>query len=233
MTPNPTTKGMSEAEVLAVVDRAIATDEAQVAIDARLGVSSPATEAAAREMRAARSTIESTFAELAEKRERMVSILDLLAREIEAKDALYSELARVKAEREENLAAGQAAANRAERAESALSTLRAERDAAFAMSRCECGGDEVCRNLSAMHADRTALRAEVEGLRKAAKAVRPYIATQPVGCHGDKCREPWCYSCCGEDEADKAAQKGADAAWALDAALSQPSATRNAESEDL
>jgi hypothetical protein len=63
MTPNPTTKGMSEAEVLAVVDRAIATDEAQVAIDARLGVSSPATEAAAREMRAARTTIEATFAE--------------------------------------------------------------------------------------------------------------------------------------------------------------------------
>jgi hypothetical protein len=91
MTPNPTTKGMSEAEVLAVVDRAIATDEAQVAIDARLGVSSPATEAAAREMRAARSTIESTFAELAYRG----ALLDAGRETIKA---LQSELSTLRAE---------------------------------------------------------------------------------------------------------------------------------------
>lgn len=40
-----------------------------------------------------------------------------------------------------------------------IELLRKERDAAFAMSRCECGPDECCANLRVLH-----LRAENEAL---------------------------------------------------------------------
>ena len=41
--------------------------------------------------------------------------------------------------------------------------------------------------------------------REALEGVLPYVMTQAVGCHGDKCREPWCYSCNEEDDAYRAA----------------------------
>lgn len=43
--------------------------------------------------------------------------------------------------------------------------LRAERDAAFAMSKCECSEDEACRNLVAAEARATAAEAENQRLR--------------------------------------------------------------------
>jgi chromosome segregation ATPase len=55
-------------------------------------------------------------------------------------------------------------------------SLRAERDAAFAMSRCECGTDEACANLAK-------LRAEVERLRKPldAQAARAIAVSLELG----------------------------------------------------
>jgi hypothetical protein len=53
--------------------------------------------------------------------------------------------------------------------------------------------------------------AEIDRLREALRGCLPYIATQAVGCHGDKCREPWCYSCRSEDDAYAAADKGSAA----------------------
>ena len=52
---------------------------------------------------------------------------------------------------------------------------------------------------------------EVDRLREALIAIMPYTATQCVGCHGDKCRESWCYSCNGEEEANEAAKAGQEA----------------------
>lgn len=43
--------------------------------------------------------------------------------------------------------------------------LRAERDEAFRMSRCECGTNECCANLVKHSAELAALRAENEALR--------------------------------------------------------------------
>lgn len=48
-----------------------------------------------------------------------------------------------------------------------IDTLTAEREAAFAMSRCECEVNEACRNLTALTADRDRLKGRVEELQKA------------------------------------------------------------------
>ena len=48
-------------------------------------------------------------------------------------------------------------------------------------------------------------------LVEALEGLMPYIATQATGCYGDKCREPWCFSCNGADDAFAAAEKGQDA----------------------
>jgi hypothetical protein len=61
----------------------------------------------------------------------------------------------------------------------------------------------------------------IDALEAAARAVMPYVATRAVGCHGDKCRESWCYSCCGEDEAAEAAEKGRDAYHTLHHAITK------------
>ncbi len=53
---------------------------------------------------------------------------------------------------------------------------------------------------------------EIMRLIGALESVIPFVATQAVGCHGDKCREAWCWSCNDEDDAQKAAEQGADAA---------------------
>ena len=52
---------------------------------------------------------------------------------------------------------------------------------------------------------------QIERLREALIAIMPYTATQCVGCHGDKCRESWCYSCNGEEEANEAVKAGQEA----------------------
>lgn len=38
--------------------------------------------------------------------------------------------------------------------------------------------------------------------------ILPFVVTQPIGCHGDKCREAWCFSCNGEYDAEAAASRG-------------------------
>ena len=48
-------------------------------------------------------------------------------------------------------------------------------------------------------------------LLAALKAAHPFIVTQSICCKGDKCGEPWCYSCNGEEDAEAAAQEGANA----------------------
>ena len=57
------------------------------------------------------------------------------------------------------------------------------------------------------------LIAAAPDLLEALKEIMPFTATAAIGCHGEKCREPWCHSCNGEEEAEAAAQKGCDA-WA-------------------
>ena len=56
-------------------------------------------------------------------------------------------------------------------------------------------------------------------LLEALKEIMPFTATMAIGCRGDKCREPWCYSCNGEEEAEKAAQRGYDAYAKASAAI--------------
>lgn len=50
-----------------------------------------------------------------------------------------------------------------------IAELESERDAAFAMSNCECGADEACRNLVAAEARATAAE---ERLKEATDAIR-------------------------------------------------------------
>ncbi len=40
--------------------------------------------------------------------------------------------------------------------------------------------------------------------------ILPFVATQAIGCHGDKCREEWCFSCNGEEDAEAAAKRGSE-----------------------
>lgn len=55
--------------------------------------------------------------------------------------------------------------------------LRAERDAAFAMSRCECGADEACANLARLRAEKDEMRkATIEEAARAAEAHPTWIA---------------------------------------------------------
>lgn len=51
--------------------------------------------------------------------------------------------------------------------------LKAERDAAFAMSKCECGADEACRNLATAVARAQAAK---QKLADAAKLLEPFAA---------------------------------------------------------
>jgi hypothetical protein len=46
-----------------------------------------------------------------------------------------------------------------------LAAAQAERDAAFEMSRCECGTDEACANLARLHKERDAAVEDAERLR--------------------------------------------------------------------
>lgn len=56
-------------------------------------------------------------------------------------------------------------------AEARVAELEAQRDAAFAMSKCECGPDEACQNLAKSSARITALEAD---LGEAERALEPF-----------------------------------------------------------
>lgn len=45
-----------------------------------------------------------------------------------------------------------------------------------------------------------ALEKENRNLRSLVERLAIYLPVDPIECRGDKCREPWCLSCC--DEAD-------------------------------
>jgi len=53
---------------------------------------------------------------------------------------------------------------------------------------------ELADAIEALTADNARLRADLEPLMR-------YVPHSVVECRGDKCREPWCVSCCGEDAA--------------------------------
>lgn len=42
---------------------------------------------------------------------------------------------------------------------------------------------------------------EIDDLRAAVESLLPFVATEVAYCNGHKCREPWCASCNGEDDA--------------------------------
>lgn len=55
-------------------------------------------------------------------------------------------------------------------------------------------------------------------LIEAVERLQRYIPCGTVECRGDKCREPWCISCCGQDEAEAYMAKiNADARFADEA----------------
>lgn len=68
----------------------------------------------------------------------------------------------------------------------------------------QANGEDVARiasNYDHAAAD-AALIAAAPDLLEALKAVLPFVATDVVeSCNGNKCREPWCAGCFGEDEA--------------------------------
>lgn len=81
---------------------------------------------------------------------------------------------------------------------------------ADALEQARLNGMGAERELALM-AKLEAAEKERDALLEALKEIMPFTATIAIGCRGDKCREPWCYSCNGEEEAEEAAQKGCDA----------------------
>ena len=63
------------------------------------------------------------------------------------------------------------------------------------------------------------LTAERDRLRKALKPILRFVPQSIVECRGDKCREPWCASCYGEDAAITALDRASAEAAAARAAL--------------
>lgn len=61
---------------------------------------------------------------------------------------------------------------------STVDTLTAERDAAFAMSRCECEVNEACRNIAALTADRDRLQSENDSLMNEVTSFRSSFREQ-------------------------------------------------------
>ena len=61
--------------------------------------------------------------------------------------------------------------------------------------------------------------AERDRLRKALKPILRFVPQSIVECRGDKCREPWCASCYGEDAAITALDRASAEAAAARAAL--------------
>ena len=96
-----------------------------------------------------------------------------------------------------------------EEAKARIEQLTAERDEAWAyMSALQ--GDLY---------DAIMIKAERDRLREALRPILRFVPQSIVECRGDKCREPWCASCCGEDAAnaalDRAQTEAADAHAAL------------------
>ena len=61
---------------------------------------------------------------------------------------------------------------------------------------------DACDMLDALAKERDELRAEVERLRVRVTELERFIPHQVVECRGDKCREPWCASCYGWEDAE-------------------------------
>jgi hypothetical protein len=53
----------------------------------------------------------------------------------------------------------------------------------------------------AMQAEAAMQLPEVRALVEAVTLLQSYVPTDVIECNGDKCREPWCASCCGWDDA--------------------------------
>lgn len=68
-----------------------------------------------------------------------------------------------------------------------------------------------------------AQQARIEALTAALENVLPFVQTFATGCHGDKCRRGWCYSCYDEGDAITAGSRGLAAYQAARAALKEPS----------
>ena len=71
--------------------------------------------------------------------------------------------------------------------------------------------DHLTRENAEQIGEIVALKEQRDELIGALKGVLPFTATQPIRCHGDKCREVWCPSCFGEEDAETAAEQGRDA----------------------
>ena len=67
----------------------------------------------------------------------------------------------------------------------------AERDAAFKMSRCECGADEACANLAKLHSERDALRGEVADLKTKLEETLVSAISQASALRQDAARVDW------------------------------------------
>lgn len=52
---------------------------------------------------------------------------------------------------------------------------------------------------------------DVAGLVEALEGILPYVVDEPWECRGDKCRELWCISCYGDEEACESAAKAKQA----------------------
>jgi len=80
---------------------------------------------------------------------------------------------------------------------------------------------EGWRYADELEQERKRLYAINQELLEALKATLPFVVTQSIGCHGYKCREPWCWSCCGEEDAEAAAQRGQAAHVSARAAIAK------------
>lgn len=101
--------------------------------------------------------------------------------------------------------------------------LEAELDAARAREQA------LARRAESAEIDWQAAEAREAKTREALKAVLPFVATQRMACGGMKCRESWCESCQGEDDAEVSAQAGREAHEIARSALAEGEDTREAQ----
>jgi hypothetical protein len=80
---------------------------------------------------------------------------------------------------------------------------------------CTCGYDD------AIEARATAAEAENTRLREIVTELLRYVPDDMIGCHGEKCRMPWCHSCWGEDHAEAEGAKALQAKVRARAALEE------------
>ena len=79
--------------------------------------------------------------------------------------------------------------------------------------------EERDRTFALMLARAEAAEADAARLREALKPILRFVPQSIVECRGDKCREPWCASCYGEDAAITALDRASAEAAAARAAL--------------